>query len=189
MESSKRKALEERRQELRTRLLVKEWVLHQFDPFCEVLNELDRNSIVYDIHQLVNIPRSWEPLLREELATASHNAYRNSNFSFCEHYPLINRLLEVFPGTNPFRYVPDLPKYEVDTVKELCRNFRFKDQIVYLFYFSYGVVLTLRLFDLFNAENDSLFNLAHGDTVIFPADYSWLIAFSIEEEWYAGRAF
>lgn len=189
MESSKRKALESRRESLQIKLQVREWVSQQFRPFCEILEELDDNAIDYNIHQLVNIPPIWERLLKDELTALSSDVCRKSSFSFCENNPLISRLLEVFPSSNPFRYVPDLSRFEPGTLIEIREDLQIADQTVFLFYFNYGAVLTLRLFDLLNAENDTLFNVEHGDAVIFPVDYSWLIAFSIEEEWYAGRAF
>ena len=57
---------------------------------------------------------------------------------------LINALLDLYPSTNPFRYVPGLPLMPYDTsLSSIIETYDAGGEIVYFNYFSYPFVLEL----------------------------------------------
>jgi hypothetical protein len=54
--------------------------------------------------------------------------------------------------------------------------------MVKLYYFQYAFILKINLSTVEEKVTEELFNLWLGDTILFPEDYSWLMAYSLEEE-------
>ena len=60
------------------------------------------------------------------------------------------------------------------------------DQWVKLYYFQYAFILKISLSTLAVKASDEMFNLWLGDAVLFPEDYSWITAYSMEQQWKFG---
>ncbi len=190
MDQAKRKELEERRTNKQLFHKLQEFVSTDIAPALELLNHLQESGSAYKIVRLVNIPREWEPHLFEILSSPKYAAYRFESIPTSFENKLVMEVLDSYPTTNPFRYVPDLPRFENSnsSVKQIAETLMLEDQEVYLYYFSYALIIQVSLFELLNINTELLFNWWDGDTIIFPSDKKWLIAYSLEEEWYAGKA-
>lgn len=191
MDKTKRKELEKQRIQLQLFHKVQEFVSGDIDPALELLNKLYESRVLYKIVTLVNILPEWEPHLRETLSGPQYSAYRLENVPTSSENKLVKEVLNKYPTTNPIRYVPDLPqiKASISPVKEITESLKLQDQEVYLYYFQYALIVQVSLFELSGIATESLFNWWHGDTIIFPTNTNWLIAYSLEEEWYAGRRY
>lgn len=69
-------------------------------------------------------------------------------------------------------------------LKTAVESLALENQTVYMYYLQYAPLLQLQLYDLLPVDNENLFNFWHGDVVIFPENHSWLISYSLEEDWY-----
>ena len=110
----------------------------------------------------------------------------------------MDKLYDRYPSINHLRYVPSLPKFADygaassekirDGLQKAAASLGLSNQRVFLSHLRYAPVIEVSLFDILEHDHKGLFNLWHGDAVIFPSDLSWLMAFTLEEEWYAGKA-
>lgn len=169
---------------------VQDFVANDLVPAIELLNRINENATICKIVELVNIPPDRIPSVAETLSTEKYRNFGFDNIPTSSGNSLVSRLLDKFPNTHPLRYAPDLPQFETSAypVTQLSEVLNLEDQSVNLFYFRYAVLFKLSLSDFSLIDSSLLFNWWDGDAIIFPDTLDWLISYSLEEQWYAGRA-
>lgn len=192
MTPKKKQILEEKKQKLKCEIAFKNFEQSSILPFIEILEEVKKLEIEYEITEICYIKNEWKDMIQKVFEKTPFINYHLSKISISNDNPLIEKLLDLYPNTNPIRYVPNLPvvaKYESDNskvLKSLIKNNLLTDQHVYLYYFQYAFLLKINLSALAEKAIEELFNFFLGDAVIFPEDYRWIIAHSLEEEWQFG---
>lgn len=189
MDNSRRTTLEQRRRQLQIRQEAQAFVQSDVEPALELLEMLRNKGVNYKIVQMLHVKDDWKETVADTLNRSPYTTYGFEAAHLQEQRlsTLLDALFEQYPSTNNFRYVPDLGKSMWQGLQQVLNELGLADQKVYLYYLSYAFVLELSLSDLARHANVDVFNFWHGDTVIFSEDLSWLIAYSLEEEWYAVR--
>lgn len=188
MTPQKRKELEDRRTFLQQRLQATAFAEGSIVPFVEILQILKESHVQFGIVEFVNVRREWKIFLDEILSGSPFAAFGLNKVPRSNDNALINALLDRYPSTNPFRYVPGLPLMPYDTsLSSIIETYDAGREIVYFNYFAYPFVLELPLSHLKQVNETELFNSRHEDAVIFPKNKEWLIAYSLEEEWRHGK--
>lgn len=187
METEKRKELEGRRAALRENLKAREFTGRSLLPFIEILEELVKHQVDFQVVKFVNFRPEWEAFIDEALSEAPFEPFGLAGVPRSEGNPLILGLLDAYPSVNPFRYVPDLPLYPCGTSLASIIEEHGDAETVYVSYLRYPFILQLGLAELKKTDESQLFNFWHEDVVIFPKDQKWLMAFSLEDEWRYGR--
>jgi len=199
MQPNKRQELEERRRQLQIKHAADEFVTSSLEPYIEILEHLKKREVAFEVIRLMYLQHDWKPHLENLLNQAPYKSYgfHSAHVTCTELGVTMDQLYERYPSINPLRYVPALTKVEryrmapTDQVQNglaiAVTALALPDQKVFLYYLKYTPLIEIDLAELSRHADDELFNLWHGDAVIFPADLSWLIAFTLEEEWYAGR--
>jgi hypothetical protein len=200
MQPEKRRELEERRRQLQQRREAESYMETYVHPYLEVLGYLNQQAVPYKLGQLMYLNEDWYGHVTKMIQATPYNKYSFPVLSPSEMKELqgaLDQLFDCYPSTNPLRYVPSLRKFADYSVgsprddrkglEETASALKLSDQRVYLYYLRYSPILELSLMDILKHDNEDLFNWHHGDAVIFPTDRSWLMAFTLEEEWYGGR--
>tara|TARA_R110002020_G_scaffold218232_12_gene426061 strand:+ start:712 stop:1302 length:591 start_codon:yes stop_codon:yes gene_type:complete len=188
----KKERLEQLRAQLQTKLKAKEFLENQISPFLEIQNHLRHKEVAFTILDLLGFQEEWLPYLEEELLESYFPALPD-DLGQSKAVKLVHTLFDKYPTTNEFRYEPNFEKInlvstqEVSGLKQTVKSLGLENQTVYLYYLQYTPLVQLELYDLFLVDNEDLFNFWFGDVVIFPENHSWLISYSLEEDWYAGR--
>lgn len=199
MQPEKRRELEERRRQLQQQRDAESYVNTYVHPYLEVLEYLTEQAVPYKLVQLMYLNQDWHNHVTGILQTTPYNKYSFPVLPPTEMEDLqgeLDQLFDCYPSTNPLRYVPSLAKWadygavssDIDRrgLEEAAASLGLSDQRVYLYYLRYSPILELSLTDVLKHDHEDLFNWQYGDAVIFPTDRSWLMAFTLEEEWYAG---
>lgn len=200
MEHDKRTALEQRRQQLQTKLQAETYIVQDLAPALEVLDYLRQHDIAYRIAGLVSIPEKYHSYIEQAFTQPQYSDYDFpiSALDSPELKASLQTINDRFPSTNSFRYVPELPRYadyralphestQRNGLQKAVQALELPDQPVFLHYLRYPLVIEVSLHNLAHHDNDDLFNFWHGDAFIFTSDIEWLIAFTLEDEWYGGR--
>lgn len=200
MDTEKRIALEERRRQLQLKQQVAAFAASDLQPYLEIVDYLSKHDVPYRMVHVAHVQADWLPSMREIMRQAPYLDYGFPMDRLCtdDRIDLFGELFQRYPSTNSFRYVPDLPRFADygtgssegltrDGLRKAITALALQDQQVYLYYLRYAPVIELSLFDLMAHDHPDLFNLGHGDALIFPANLDWVIAFTLEEEWYGGR--
>ena len=199
MQQSKRQELEERRRQHQLRQGAETFAASSLQSYVEILDYLDRQGVALKIIQLMYVRSEWKIPIQTILQGAPYAAYgfRPDHLEGSGMEEKMDELYLRYPSTNPLRYVPSLPKladYNVLSPGEIRNGLKkaaallgLSNQKVFLYYLRYAPLIEVSLFDILEHDHKDLFNFWHGDAVIFPADLSWLMAFTLEEEWYAGK--
>jgi hypothetical protein len=187
MTPEKRKELKNRRALLQQQLQATEFVESSIRPFLEILQILKESHVHFNIVEFVNVRPEWKLFLDEILSENPFTAFGLNKVPHSNDNALINDLLEHYPSTNPFRYVPDLSLMPYETLRSIIETQHREHEMVYLNYLAYPFILELPLSDLKHVDEAELFNFRHEDVVIFPKDMKWLMAYSLEEEWRYGK--
>ena len=184
MTPEKRKELENRRILLQQQLQATEFVERSIRPFVEILQILKESHVDFNIVEFVNVRPEWKLFLDQILSENPFATFGLSKVPQSNDNALINDLLNRYPSTNPFRYVPDLPLMPYGTsLRSIIETQDWEHEMVYLNYLAYPFVLELPLSDLKHVDEAEMFNFRYEDVVVFPKDMKWLIAYSVEEEW------
>ena len=198
MELSRREALEGRRRKLQLRLAAEAFVASALQPYVDVLDYLNQHDVDFEIIQLMYTTQEWKPYVQATLQSSIYSRYGFLPAHGEERglHEKLDKLYDRYPSTNSLRYVPSLPKiadyssmppeYSRDGLQQARASLGLPAQRVFLNYLSYAPLIEVSLSDILEHDQEELFNFWHGDVLIFPADLSWLIAFTLEEEWYAG---
>jgi hypothetical protein len=109
MTPEKRKLLENRRTLLQQQLQATEFVESSIRPFVEILQILKESHVDFSIIEFVNVREEWKIFLDEILLENPFVSFGLNKIPQSNDNALINDLLDCYPSTNPFRYVPDLP--------------------------------------------------------------------------------
>lgn len=199
MQSEKRRELEELRRQLQQRREAESYVETNVYPYLDVLEYLNQQAVPYKLVQLMYLSEVWHNHVTGIIQAPPYNKYRFPVLTPTEMEDLqwiLDHLFNCYPSTNPLRYVPSLPKWadyrasspddDRKGLEKAASSLKLSDQRVYLYYLRYSPIIELSLMDILKHDREDLFNWRHGDAVIFPTDLSWLMAFTLEEEWYAG---
>ena len=190
--NQKKERLEQLRAQLQTKLKAKEFLENQISPFTEIRNSLQQSTVSFTTIELLGFQEEWLPYLEEELLE-SYLPTLPDDLGKSKAVNLVHTLFDKYPSTNEFRYVPNFEKInlvstqEVSGLKQTVKSLGLENQTVYLYYLQYAPLVQLELYDLFLVDNEDLFNFWYGDVVIFPENHSWLISYSLEEDWYGGH--
>lgn len=189
MDSDKRAALEQRRRQLQIRQEAQAFMQSDVEPALEILSLLQRRGVIYKIVQMLHVKEDWKETVADALSQPPYTTYGFEAGHLKDQgiRALLESLFELYPSTNSLRYVPSLEKHVPQGLQQLVNELGLVHQKVYVYYLSYAFVLELQLHDLVKYANADTFNFWHGDALIFSNDLSWLIAYSLEEEWYGGR--
>ncbi|MBD1433929.1 hypothetical protein H8B06_13910 [Sphingobacterium sp. DN00404] len=200
MEHDKRTQLAQKREQLQIKLKAETYIERYITPVQEIFDYLCQQGAAYQIAGLLNIPTEYHPYIKQALARTPYDVYgfQPDHLQKPRLKQLIDTVFDRFPSTNELRYVPDLPEYANyngipsedgtrDAIQQVIQALGLQDQSVYVYYLNYGLVLQLSLAALSDHEHEDLFNTWHGDVMVFPESLDWLIAFSLEEEWFGGR--
>lgn len=192
MDDARRSGLLKKRKELKYALEAQDFISQRVEPFSEILRRINAADIRYEIY-LMQIPLEWESHLQKLM-----NENRLADFKYGivylpEKIQLLDQMLLQFPSIHPLRYVPDLPRILGDQpisqmLKSIVDELRIAKQQVFVCYLQYAVLLQIELDSFIKIANEDMINFWHGDMIIFPAAGDWLISWSMEEQWYAGRS-
>lgn len=191
---SRRDELLLRRKQLQDRLGTGEFVKTTLEPYLEILVFFRQHNITYEIKSIVLGNPDWTVYLPEFF---SHDPYLDYGFHVKQiENQAVRHLLDIwydrFPSLNSFRYVPNLPRldrFNKETVQCFLSSIGSDielEQLVYLYHMQYNAVIELEFSSLVLQDTEELFQGFHGDVVIFPRSVDWILAFSLEEEWFAG---
>ncbi|WP_418502270.1 hypothetical protein [Flagellimonas sp.] len=181
-----RKKLEDLKKSQQLKLRAKAFFKDSIEPFKEITSVLDRWEVQYILFG-PNIPdRAIVPYLLD--LTKASTLLDDAHIQGTQETERLGKLFEQYPSVHPLRYVPPVPKIQGEASLLKARDsLPLDDQEVYLYYLRYAFVLKLSWKELMSVPEDELFNFWHADTVLFPEQLDWLISYSLEEEWYAGR--
>ncbi|MGV4413334.1 MULTISPECIES: hypothetical protein [unclassified Chryseobacterium] len=188
MNPDRKNQLLAKRAQLQNRIRFNEFVENRIVPFLEILDELQNLEIEHSIISFRCIPPEFHELLRRHTQTEALEKYKLAKVEITTEDTTVETVLEKYPSINPFRYVLDasvvgygnLPD---EALQEIQETQQFKEEKVFVYWLKYAFLLEIDFKDLVKRANDDLFNSWHDDAVIFPKDYSWLIAYTIEDEW------
>lgn len=188
----RKERLEQLRTHLNIKLKAKDFLEKELSPFTEIFNFLNQSKVTYTLVDLLGYQQEWAPYFQEELKKPPYDQL-NDDISKLKTQDLLSRLFDLYPSVNELRYVPSVDKVIITAstpgagLKKAVDTLSLENQLVYVYYLRYAPLLKIQLHDLVQLGHEELFNFWFGDVVIFPQTHSWLIAFSLEEEWYAGR--
>ena len=188
MTPEQRRILEQKKKQLQLKIAAEQFVAERIQPYLEILDELARAEIQYSIVALSYIDPEQQPFLEPLLQQEPFTNYKLSQAIILDNNPLVDQLLDLYPNTHPMRYVPDLPIYDdYFFVEEWIKEHNLADKEVYLYHLSYALLLKVNFSELVKKATDEIFNFWYGDAVVFPEDYSWIIAYSINGQWRFGK--
>lgn len=138
MTPEKRNELEDRRTLLQQKLQATAFAESSIRPFVEILQILKESHVQFDITEFVNVRREWKIFLDEILSESPFTTYELNKVPQSNDNILINDLLDRYPSTNPFRYVPNLPLMPCGTsLSTIIEIYDQGGEMVYFNYFSY----------------------------------------------------
>lgn len=186
MESSKeRSALLKKR--LQQKLQAQTFFTEDVSACVELLTAFQEAGINYKIAGWVNVKQELRSYLVPEFEKLGFALDDDNNLVVAD---ILDQVFETYPSIHSFRYVPPVPELnsleQRDALFEAMEYLNLQDQEVQVYWLRYAVVLKLNLLDLLKLPADSVFTGWHGDAVIFPENLRWLIAYSLEDLWYAG---
>lgn len=193
MTPEQQSTLNEKRKLLQQQLQFKEFFSQYIAPFSEVLESLNLLKINYQVVLARCIPKEYQHLLIEQFNGGEFKKYNLSEIEITSEDEILERLFKIFPNKHALRYLPDFESIKIDfdypktILNNIIHSEHLTEQQVYLCYLGFGFVLQIDFQDLSDKVSDDIFNTWHGDTVIFPKNQEWLIAYSLENEWRFGR--
>lgn len=193
MTPEQQSTLNEKRKLLQQQLQFKEFFSQYIAPFSEVLESLNLLKINYQVVLARCIPKEYQHLLIEQFNLGEFKKYNLSEIEITSEDEILERLFKIFPNKHALRYLLDFESIKIDfdypktILNNIIHSEHLTEQQVYLCYLGFGFVLQIDFQDLSDKVSDDIFNTWHGDTVIFPKNQEWLIAYSLENEWRFGR--
>lgn len=188
METDHRNRLEEKRAELQKRLRFEEFLDERVKPFLEVLGLFKLLDIKYTVLSSRCIPLEFQELFLEYLRSDGLSPNNLRQIPIAGEDAAVETILEIYPSVNPLRYVLDAEIIAFDSspaeaLKKIVKNNHLIDDKVSVCFLNYAFILEVHFKELVEKADDELFNTWLGDVLIFPRSSSWLIAYSLEEEW------
>ncbi|MEQ7801135.1 hypothetical protein ABDJ41_15135 [Pedobacter sp. ASV1-7] len=187
MTAEQQTQLQEKRVQLQIRIRFKEFLKEYITSFLEILDEFQNLEIEYRVLSFRCIPEEFHDLLRENLQIKALVKYQLAQVEITAEDLRFAAILEKYPSANPFRYVLDAPvgynSQPGEVLQEIMKTHRISEEIVVICWLKYAFLLEININDLAQKTNTGIINTWHGDTIIFPKDYRWLIAYSLEDEW------
>lgn len=155
-------------------------------PFAELFSVFGKSGVGFQVAAWVGLKEEWHPHLVAKMQELPYGFKMEGNNKSVE---LLDDLFVQYPSLNALRYVPPIEKMEIETsenpLRKIMEHLQLEDTEVYVYFLRYAPLLQMKLYDIFRINQDEMFNFWLGDVVIFPKDKAWLIAYSLEEEWYA----
>jgi len=171
---------------LQQKLQAKAFFTEKVAPCAELFEAFRSAEVPFQVVACIGFQEEWQSHLETEQPAFEIDWKRNEPLE-----QLLNQLFEEYPSENSLRYVPPFEKITVgeqeNPLKKATELLQLPNQEVLVYWLRYAVVVQLHLFDLQKLPEDTVFTFWHGDVVIFPQDLNWLIVYSLEEEWYAGK--
>ncbi len=192
MHPDRRNELLEKRKQLQVRLRFNEFVQYRIAPFFEILDELQRLQIDFTVLVFRCVPQEFHELLRQYNRTEVPAKYNLTQIPITGEDIEVEIALELYPSANPFRYSFDAPVVGYadspgEVLRHLMQTHRLAEKKVYLCWLQYAFLIKADLKNLAQKATTDLFNPWYSDAVIFPTDFSWLIAYSDKDEWRLGK--
>jgi len=200
MQPDKRKELEERRRQLQIRRAAEAFLASALQPYVDILDYLSKHDVDFEIIQLMYVKSDWKSHIQTMLQRVPYVdcGFHAGHLEELGLEEQMDQLYDRYPSINSLRYVPCLPKFADygtappekirDGLQKAAASLGLSSQKVFLYYLRYTPVIEVSLFDILVHDHEDLFNFWHGDVMIFPSDLTWLMAFTLEEEWYAVKS-
>ena len=184
----KNKCLIHLKTRLQQKLKAQAFFEDKIAPFAELFSVFGKSGVGFQVAAWVGLEEEWCPHLSAKMQELPYYFKKEDNSKPVE---LLDGLFEQYPSLNALRYVPPFEKMEIETsenpLRKIVEQLQLEDTEVYVYFLRYAPLLQMKLYDIFRIDQDEMFNFWQGDVVIFPKDKTWLIAYSLEEEWYGGR--
>lgn len=191
MHPDRKAELKEKQKQANQKLLVKEFLAATVDPALEMIASIP--DIRIEVSELLYVKPEWEEILKSAFNEPPYLNFRFADVPYVTGAGRLSDVLESFGDTLSLRYVPNLPAFanqpdEKDNIiARLSAHLRCDDEYVFLHHLQYAIVWKILLSELIRADHPLLFNSYNGDAVVFSKNNAWLMSYSLEEQWYAGR--
>ena len=182
----------QKREQLQTRIKFDDFVKLYVDGLIEILREVQLLEIHYKIVSWRCVPKEFYSLLAEYIIK---DAFLRNNVEETELFSddsTIEKLLKLFPSVNPLRYVPDLPIVARGTeisalLPTLFKSYEINNSTVYFCWLKYPAIVEMDISEFTELANDEILGFWHGDLIVFPKNFTWILTYSIEDEWRFGK--
>lgn len=191
MHPDRKAQLKERQQQANQKIRVKDFLATAVDPALELMYLLPDTAL--QPNELLYIRPEWREILKSTLSGPPYSGFRFADVLLLPDNGRLSGVFEVFGDILQLRYVPDIPVFlnsfdEKDhAIERMSAHLACEDEHVFLHHLRYAVIWKIRLSDLIKMDHEILFNSYNGDAVIFAESNSWLMSYSVEDQWYAGR--
>lgn len=187
MDFIKRQALLKKREILKIKLDFDNFARDFISPIIEITSVLREINIEILAVSFRYIPKQFLTLLNDYLI---NNDYKKLNIpikNISENDVVMEKVIALYNNENPVRYVPNLPVYTTLEIEKCLMKKKEDYKTVQIAWFSYGFILEINSENLEHILHEEIINPYLGDFIIFPEDYHWLAAYSLEEEWRFGE--
>lgn len=181
----------QKREQLQTRIKFDDFVKLYVDGFVEILKEVQLLKIHYKIVSWRCVPNEFHVLLSEYIKKDAFLKNNDEETELFSDDSTVEELLKLFPSVNPLRYVPDLEIVHKGCDISALLHTLFKsneiiNSTVYFCWLKYPAIVIMDVCEFAELANDEILGFWHGDLVIFPNNFAWLLTYSIEDEWRFG---
>lgn len=192
MDSEHINRLIKKREQLQLRLRFNEFVKLNIEPFLAVLDSFKVSEITYRVSSFRCVPLEFHELFCDYIQTEALATYQLTEVTICVQDTEVEFALAKYPSVNPFRYVLDASvigygSQHSKVLQELTGREPLIEKKAYICWLAYTFLLEVDFQDFAQKVNQQIINTWHGDTLIFPSDYAWLTAYSLEDEWRFSR--
>lgn len=163
--------------------------------WLEILAYLRERNLPHRVLQLAAVSADEVELWEQQLNSGALASFGLTSdlLVIGEELPARKAVERRYPSVHGLRYVPDLPAVPVPQHVDVHQGIKSAiaalelplHQEVLFFHQRYWPVLGLPL-QVLADHSEPLFELWHGDALVFPEGMGWLIAQTIEGDWYAG---
>ena len=185
--------IESRRFVMQLLISIKEFVIREIDPYLELLNHLTKKRISYRVVEIVGVLPEWGSYLKVLFSKSPYksHSFLKSQFEFEKTHSLLAEFYNQFPSTQVLKYIPNVSQVsslssKQNTLRHIITTLQLVDRKTYVYYFRYGVIVEISLYQILKADCDILFNTWREDVVIFPSSFEWVITYTGSNTWYAG---
>ncbi|MEG0915866.1 MAG: hypothetical protein RSF68_02510 [Myroides sp.] len=191
MDAERLNKLLQKREHLQVRIRFNDFVKLFEEDFKEILKELQFLNIHYSIASWRCVPQEFHSLLAEYIQKDSFLKSKFAETKLLSNDDTVETLLNAFPSVNYLRYVPDLKIMGRGTeisalIQPLLDSYEMERLSVYFCWLKYPVILEMDILEFAELVNGEILGFWHGDLVVFPTDFTWLLTYSVEDEWRFG---
>ena len=176
---------------IQNKLRIKHSIETELNPFLEIISFLNQYEIEYQLKN-INVFDAEEILLLKEFLQEEKYAFLGIDF-FDRIDNLANKpetILDLYPSTNDFRYVPTINKIATDLenisldFNRIVDDLNLYNEKAFIYFFNYLPIIESNIKDLLTLDLSEIFTFYHGDALIYPKDLDWLIVYGLEDEWF-----